>query len=169
MACNGSTGSGSNVELPEEAAARTLRLKVCVPINDPVRKTHRGHGGGFAPQAGWLNDIDNEIGPNITKIDTRYRVEEWEVTDAVGHVVHPDSMRWDEDNLIFTATRWELLKASLVTVPADAGAGIRAHQGGFDRALVVADLSEGVQVLMLARMRMDARQRMYDRQEALFA
>ena len=70
MACNGSTGSGSNVELPEEAAARTLRLKVCVPINDPVRKTHRGHGGGFAPQANWLNDIDNEVGPNIAENST---------------------------------------------------------------------------------------------------
>jgi len=61
------SGKWLDVELPEETAARALRLKMCVPINDPLRKTHRGHGGGFAPQANWLNDIDKEVGPDIAE------------------------------------------------------------------------------------------------------
>jgi hypothetical protein len=59
------SGKWLDVELPAESAARALRLGMCAPINDPHRKTHRGHGGGFAPQANWLNDIDNEVGPDI--------------------------------------------------------------------------------------------------------
>jgi hypothetical protein len=65
----------------------------------------------------------------IAGISAGYRVEEWEVADAEGRFVDPDSMRWDEDNLTFTATRWELLETSLVTVPADAGAGISQWSG----------------------------------------
>jgi hypothetical protein len=103
----------------------------------------------------------------IAGISAGYRVEEWEINDNEGQVVDPDSMRWDDD-LTFTATRWELAEASLVCVQADAGAGIRAHHGGFDRALVIADLSERVQDLMSVRARMATRQRMYDAQQALF-
>jgi hypothetical protein len=104
----------------------------------------------------------------IAGISAGYRVEEWEVADSDGRFVDPDSMRWDEDDLTFTATRWELLETSLVTVPADAGAGIRSYPSGQDRALVIADLSQRVQILTSVRARMESRQRMYDKQEALF-
>jgi hypothetical protein len=63
----------------------------------------------------------------------------------------------------FEAVRWELLECSLVSCPADAGASIRFHAGGFDRALVSADLSEDVRIRNLVKMRMMARQRMSDR------
>jgi hypothetical protein len=56
----------------------------------------------------------------------------------------------------------------LVSCPADAGAGIRFHASGFDRALVSADLSEGVRIRSLVKMRMIARQNMFDAQEASF-
>jgi hypothetical protein len=59
------SGKWCDVQLPAESAARALRLGMCAPINDPRRTTHRGHGGGFAPRANWLNDIDNEVGPDI--------------------------------------------------------------------------------------------------------
>ena len=51
-----------------------------------------------------------------------YRVDEWEVKDADGNVIDPNRLRWDDnsDDLTFTATRWELLEVSLVTIPADA-------------------------------------------------
>ncbi|KJC37149.1 hypothetical protein UP09_28305 [Bradyrhizobium sp. LTSP885] len=72
-------GKWCDVELPTETAARALRLKLCALMNDPLRKTHRGQGGGYAPQAGWLNDIDNEVGPNIAEKSTR------QATDPVVH------------------------------------------------------------------------------------
>ena len=66
------------------------------------------------------------------------------------------------DNLIFTATRWELHEGSLVSVPADASATIRSMGGGHDRQLVA-----DVQARMLARHRISLRQAMYDDQSAL--
>jgi hypothetical protein len=63
----------------------------------------------------------------ITGISAGYRVMSWEITDEDGTVVDPekDRIRWD-DNMTFTATRWELLECSLVAVPADADAAIRS-------------------------------------------
>lgn len=58
----------------------------------------------------------------IAGISAGYRVEAWEILDPDGRSVEPDSMRWDDDGFTFTATRWELLEISLVSVPADAGA-----------------------------------------------
>jgi hypothetical protein len=75
----------------------------------------------------------------IAGISAGYRVEEWEITDEDGKVIDPDNgVRWDDD-LTFTATRWELLEASLVAVPADGSAGIRSLGSGGDRALPEVD------------------------------
>jgi hypothetical protein len=59
-------------------------------------------------------------------------VDEWEITNADGDVVDPnkDRLRWDE-NLTFMATRWQLFECSLVGVPADSAAQVRAIPRGF--------------------------------------
>jgi hypothetical protein len=61
-----------------------------------------------------------------------------------------------------------LLECSLVSCPADAGADIRFHAGGCDRALVSADLSEDVRMRSLVKLRMLARQSMFEAQQAVF-
>lgn len=71
----------------------------------------------------------------IAGISAGYRVEEWEIADADGRIVEPDQVRWDDDGLTFTATRWELLEASLVCVPADSSASIRSLGSGKDRPM----------------------------------
>jgi hypothetical protein len=68
-------------------------------------------------------------------------------------------VRWD-DELTFTATRWELLEASLVCVPADASASIRSLGGG--------DKHADVRARMLARQTISARQAMYEAQARVF-
>ena len=80
----------------------------------------------------------------LTSVSIGYRVLEWEVKDSEGNVIDPerDRARYDDD-LTFTATRWELYEVSLVTVPADAGAAIRSAGG---RLATVAQIA-------LARMR----------------
>lgn len=75
----------------------------------------------------------------IAGISAGYRVEEWEITDSENNVVDPERMRWDDDGLTFTATRWQLLEASLVAVPADGSAGIRLLGSGSDRAVPEVD------------------------------
>jgi phage head maturation protease len=69
----------------------------------------------------------------IAGISAGYRVEEWEITDSENNVIDPERVRWDDD-LTFTATRWELLEASLVLEAADRGASIRSLSlgGGHD-------------------------------------
>jgi phage head maturation protease len=93
----------------------------------------------------------------ISGISAGYRVEEWEIADEDGNVIDPetDGVRWDA-NLTFTAARWELLEASLVSVPADADAAIRSLGG---------DRHHGVDDLAAVRARMWSRQRMHDRQQ----
>jgi hypothetical protein len=63
----------------------------------------------------------------VRGISIGYRVDEWEIKDADGNVVDPDRERllWDGD-YTFTAKRWELLEASMVSVPADPSAFIRS-------------------------------------------
>jgi phage head maturation protease len=103
----------------------------------------------------------------VTGVSAGYKVDEWEITDADGRVLDPAYLRWDDD-LKFEAVRWQLLECSLVTVPADASAGIRAYVSGHDRALTVADLSENMQACMAALARMQARQRMHEAQRSRF-
>ncbi|WP_407174425.1 HK97 family phage prohead protease [Bradyrhizobium sp. STM 3562] len=61
----------------------------------------------------------------LTGISAGYRVDQWQITDADGGVVDERDARWDDD-LTFTATRWQLFEASLVGVPADAASSIRS-------------------------------------------
>lgn len=63
----------------------------------------------------------------LTGVSIGYNVAEWEVTDGQGNKRDPDrEILSVDDQLTFTATRWALMEASLVTVPADAGARTRA-------------------------------------------
>jgi Caudovirus prohead serine protease len=104
----------------------------------------------------------------IAGVSAGYRVDEWQVTNSDGSILDPAYLRWDDDDLTFEAVRWQLIECSLVSCPADAGAGIRGHVSGLDRALVIADLSEDVRVRMSVKMRMTARQNMFDAQQAAF-
>lgn len=63
----------------------------------------------------------------VRGVSIGYRVEKWEVKDDDGNIVDPDRDRliWDEE-YTFTAKRWELLEASLVSVPADPAAAVRS-------------------------------------------
>jgi Caudovirus prohead serine protease len=59
-------------------------------------------------------------------ISAGYSVSEWEISDEDGRVINPDvSPRWDT-NLTYTATRFQILEASLVGVPADATSAVRS-------------------------------------------
>jgi phage head maturation protease len=93
----------------------------------------------------------------IAGINAGYTVREWEITDAKGNVLDPEVQRinFDED-LMFTATRWELVECSLVSVPADSAAMVRSLGGGHDRQ-IVADI----------RARMWTRQRMHELENAV--
>jgi Caudovirus prohead serine protease len=73
----------------------------------------------------------------IAGISAGYRVNDWEIKDADGRVIDPevDRIRWDDDDLTYTATNWELFEASIVSVPADNAAVIRSLGSGADRAL----------------------------------
>jgi phage head maturation protease len=86
----------------------------------------------------------------ISGVSAGYRVDQWLIVDSDGNAIDPEKDRvlWDEE-LIFTAVRWQLFEASLVGVPADAVAVVRALSGSDE--------------LMNIRARMRARQNMYFR------
>jgi phage head maturation protease len=65
----------------------------------------------------------------LSAVSAGYRVEEWEIADADGDIIDADDISWNDD-LTFTATRWALVEASLVAVPADGAATIRSLGGG---------------------------------------
>jgi phage head maturation protease len=87
----------------------------------------------------------------ILALSAGYRVEAWEITDEDGNPVDENRASF-EDDLTFTATRWELLEASLVTVPADSLASIRS-------------IGSGANHILNARERIQLRQRVYDNQQ----
>jgi phage head maturation protease len=67
----------------------------------------------------------------IAGISAGYTVSEWQISDAKGNVIDPETTRISlDDDLTFEATRWELLEGSLVTVPADQASMIRSHSLG---------------------------------------
>jgi phage head maturation protease len=86
----------------------------------------------------------------ITGISAGYRVDQWLITDADGDVVDEASVRWDED-LTFTATRWQLFETSLVGVPADGAAAVRSL-GGYDSKLTNVKARMACRARMVARM-----------------
>jgi phage head maturation protease len=89
-------------------------------------------------------------------ISAGYSVSDWEISDDEGDIIDPEKgqIRWD-DKLTFTATRWQLLEASLVGVPADAASAVRSFGAG----------ATGNQIVD-ARARMQSRQRMHERSQA---
>jgi hypothetical protein len=89
-------------------------------------------------------------------ISAGYSVSKWEISGEDGDIIDPEKtqMRWDE-TWTFTATRWQILEASLVGVPADAASAVRSFGAG-----APGDLANDV----LARMQ--CRQRMLERQTA---
>jgi hypothetical protein len=97
----------------------------------------------------------------IAGISAGYQVRDWQITDKDGAILDPDNqqIRWDDD-LTFTATRWDLHEASLVSVPADHLSGIRSYGSGRDRAFS----SDYVASVL---MRMQTRQRMHDAYQTL--
>jgi hypothetical protein len=102
----------------------------------------------------------------IAGISAGYAVSDWEITDSDGRVIDPDveRIRWDEDGLVFTASSWSLHEASLVSVPADPLSSIRSLGTGLDRAAFTgtSNRTDDALVRMQARQRMSERQKAYD-------
>jgi phage head maturation protease len=102
----------------------------------------------------------------IAGISCGYAVTAWKITTESGRVIDPDVERigWDEDGLEFLATAWALHEISLVNIPADILSGVRSiTSSGLDRAALSGFPGHAGDALV----RMQARQRMYERAQAV--
>jgi hypothetical protein len=97
----------------------------------------------------------------LSGISAGYSVSKWQITDADGDLVDEDRAGLDDD-LTFTAIRWQLLEASLVGVPADSLASVRSLGGDLHD-----DLAD-IRGRMMSRQRIATRQAMYDAQARVF-
>jgi hypothetical protein len=90
----------------------------------------------------------------ICGISAGYRVTTWEVRDEDGQIIDQELAYSNAASFTYIARQWELLEASLCSVVADAGAGVRRDDRSGDP---LADI----------RGRMNARQTMSDRMSLL--
>jgi phage head maturation protease len=109
----------------------------------------------------------------LTGISAGYRVDEWRVTDSDGALVDENNTSWDDD-LTYTATRWQLYEASLVGVPADILSAVRKLGNGsdFNVADTIARMEarqrmSGASGVSDIRSRMQSRQAMYEASQTL--
>jgi phage head maturation protease len=100
---------------------------------------------------------ENMVATGMLKgVSAGYSISEFEITDPDGDIIDPETqMRWDDTENTFTAVRWQLLEASLVSVPADQLSAVRSFGGAATGDLV------DVQARMLARQRMHERSAAY--------
>jgi phage head maturation protease len=96
-------------------------------------------------------------------ISAGYSVSDWEIFGEDGDVIDPEEsqIRWD-DKLTFTATRWQLLEASLCGVPADSDSAVRSFGAG-----ATGDFAKDTLVRMQIRQRMFERQNTHDARRAV--
>jgi hypothetical protein len=99
----------------------------------------------------------------LTGVSAGYSISEFEITNSDGDIVDPQKFRaWDDDvDLTYTATRWQLIEASLVGCAADTASSVRSFIGA-----AIDNLTD-IRARMNARQRMYIRQSMCDRQARL--
>jgi phage head maturation protease len=92
-----------------------------------------------------------------------YSVQSWSVQDKNGRVVDADSVGWNDEEYVYTATDWTIFEVSACTIPADQNAGFRSIGSVEDRTL-----AQHPDHFADVHARMWARQRMSERQSANF-
>jgi phage head maturation protease len=87
----------------------------------------------------------------ISGISLGYVVHDWEVSDDGGNIIDPDKdrVRFDDD-LIFTAVKWEIHEASIVLCPADPSARIRSIDGNRSYRDMPVPVSDEIKIRLTA-------------------